>query len=115
MNYKQSADALKTAAKNIGSSAVIAYLVTVAPWVRLPVIYQIFAWFIKYIVGVAIDKTELGAFFLFIDMRTSQQGQAFADAALKNHEAQQSGTKEEKQVAEANLINKFRDLVKFTS
>lgn len=115
MNFEQSATALKSAAKNIGSGAVIAYLVTVAPWVRLPIIYQIMSWFIRFIVETAIDKTELGAFFLFIDVRTSIQGREFAEAAQKNHETQKNGTKEEKAKAEADLVNKFRTLIKFTS
>jgi hypothetical protein len=112
---QESADALKEAAKKIGSAATLEYLMAIAPWVRLPVIYQVFKWLIEFILSTAINKTELGAFFLFIDVRTSMQGREFIEAAQKNRQAQMNGTQKEKLTAERNLIDSFRAFVRFTS
>jgi hypothetical protein len=94
---------------------VLAYFLTVAPWARLPVLHAVVKWIIDYVLTVAIDRTELGAFFLFVDVRTSLQGRAFAQAALKHREAQSTGTPAEKAAAEYALLHSFRALVKFTS
>lgn len=106
---------MKAAAKQIGSAAVLTYLISIAPWVKLPVINAAFKWLISYILNVAIDKTEMGAFFLFIDIRTNEQGKAFAAAAMANREAQRSGTPEQKKQAEDALINSFRALIRLTN
>jgi hypothetical protein len=72
-----------------------------------------------YIVGkileIAIKETEFGAFVMYVDFRTNAQGREFEAAALKHQEAQKSGTPEEKANAEADLINKFRALARWTN
>ena len=115
MNRQETVDALKSAAKNIGKAAVMSYLTGLAPWLRLPFINWAVDGIVGYILGVAIDKTEMGGFFLFIDVRTSIQGRAFAEAAQRNRWAQMHGTVEDKQNAERNLIHSFRALVRFTN
>lgn len=115
MTRQETVDALKRAAKSIGTTSVMSYLTTVAPWVQFPVLRTIVSSIVGYVLGVAIDKTELGAFFLYIDVRTSLQGRDFADKALKNREAQRNGTPEEKLRAEKELIDSFRALVRLTN
>lgn len=63
----------------------------------------------------ALDQTEMGAFFWYIDLRTSEQGREFQSAVLKHQTAIKEGTNEEKQKAEAELIVSFKRLAKFNS
>lgn len=115
MTRQETVDALKSAALNIGATGVLAWLVTVAPWTRWPVISSAVKWLVRYILDVAIDKTEMAVFFLYIDVRTSVQGRAFAEAARVNRLAQLSGTPEDKAKAEQELIHAFRAFVKVTN
>ena len=72
--------------------------------------------FVSLIVGkiltMAIESAEMGAFFLYTDMRVTQQGRAYEAAAVANKIAQQSGTPAQKKLAEENLIKCLRDLVR---
>jgi hypothetical protein len=74
-------------------------------------------WVVGLVLDLAIKETELGAFFLFIDLRTSAQGRAFEGAALHNASVRASATStpEEKLQAEADVISTFRSLAKLTS
>lgn len=59
------------------------------------------------------ERGELMFFFLNVDLRTNNQGKDFVSAMIKNHNAQKSGTPDEKQAAENELIiatNIFVDL-----
>lgn len=115
MTHQEEVDALKGAFKNMGVQVVMAYLTTVGPWVQFPVVKQIVQWIVGFVLSAAIDKTELGLFFLYIDVRSSTQGKEFAAAALRNREAQQNGTPEERAKAEADLIQYFRALVRLSN
>jgi len=115
VSFDASVDALKKAAQDIGTEAVLGYLITVAPWVRLPIFSALARWLVGYVLDVAINKTELGVFFVYIDVRTSAQGRAFAKAALKHRKAMADGTAKERAAAEADLVDAFRQFARFTS
>ena len=108
-------ETLKSAALVTGKTGIMAYLISVVPFLGLPVMKAITSWFVEKVLWIAITKTELGAYFLFIDLRTSAQGREYFDAAVKHKTALAGGTDEEKKNAEADLINKFRALVKFSN
>lgn len=67
---------------------------------------------VNKILTIAIDTAEMGAFFLYVDFRTSAQGKAYEQAAIANRNAQLKGTPIEKKLAEENLIKCLRDLVR---
>jgi len=115
MTNQELADSLKSAALAIGEKAVVAALLAEFPFLANPICEELLKLLVDKILETAINATEMGAFFLYIDVRTSQQGRAFADAAIKNHVAQMSGTDEEKANAEAELKNKFDNFVRFSS
>jgi hypothetical protein len=115
VNYESYVQFLKTTFKDAGVKLVMKYLVSQIPFFRLAFINPIAAFFVGKVISIAVDKTELGAFFLFIDLRISAQGRAFEQVALLNYEVQKNGTKEEKLDAEEKLIEKFRELVKFSN
>ena len=108
-------DLIKSTALDLGSRFVMQYLVAKLPFLAFPIINPIAGFLVGYVLKIAIIKTELGMFFLFIDTRTNKQGVAFVEAAQRNNVAQHSGTAEEKLNAEKNLIESFRAFVKFSN
>lgn len=114
MTRDQYVEILKSAALSAGKKMVMSYLVTRVPFFALPIVNPILGFVVGSILEIAIRETEMGAFFLYIDLRTSAQGRAFEKAALKNYEVQKNGTPQEKADAEKELIDSFRTLVKFT-
>lgn len=115
MNRDDYVDLIKSTALDLGQRFVMQYLVAKLPFLAWPIVNPIAGFIVGYVLKIAIRETEMGAFFLFIDTRTNAQGRAFAEAAQKNRDAQTSGTPEEKAKAEAELIGKFREFVKFTN
>ena len=108
-------ETIKTAALNLGKRLVLEYLVKEFPLLGSRLLNPIVGYFVGVVLEIAIKKTELGVFFLFIDMRTSAQGRAFERSALANRQAQLTGTEEEKRHAEEALIRDFRAFAKFNS
>jgi hypothetical protein len=115
MNRQEYADLIKNAALSAGKKLVVNYIVQKIPFFGLTFVNPILGFFVGQVLEIAIMKTEIGAFFLFIDMRTSQQGRDFQSAALNNFQVQKTGTPEEKKNAEMALIDSFRALAKFTN
>lgn len=115
MTRDEYVDLLKSTALDLGTRLVIEYIVTRAPFFKLPFFNFFLSHIVQEILRIAIKQTELGAFFMYIDLRTHKQGVVYEAAALKNKLAQESGTDEEKRLAEENLINSFRMLAKLTT
>lgn len=115
MNRDEYVETIKQAALTTGVKLVMAYIIGMQPVLGTPFFKTITEWFVTRILNIAIIKTELGAFFLYIDFRTSAQGRAFFDAAIKNKLVQKNGTEREKKDAEKAVIDSFRTLVRFTS
>lgn len=113
-------DLLKSAALTAAKKKVMSLLMTELPEaLTTGIIGSILSPVLGLIVGkaleLAIEKTELGLFFLYIDLRTSAQGREFEKDAKRNFDAQKHGTEQEKKDAEAQLIASFRKLAKLTN
>lgn len=111
---------LKTTALSIGKKAVLQFLIPQLPkFLTTGLLGTLFSPLLGFLVGkileIAIRETEIGAFFLYIDLRTSAQGRDFEAAAKANLEKQKNGTPAEKAKAEKDLIDAFRALAKFTN
>ena len=65
---------------------------------------------ISHVVSILVRESEFAAFFAYIDLRVNAQGRAYQKAVLENRKAQESGTPEEKKIAEQKLIESFRRL-----
>jgi hypothetical protein len=85
------------------------------PFVALGFVNPIASMIVSKILEIAIRETEIGAFFGFIDLRTSMQGKDFEGAAYKYKIASEGRNDEEKRIAEKNVIDAFNKLIKFTS
>lgn len=103
---------MKSSAVKLGSSSALFYIFAQVPFLKTPFIKQITESIVNSIVKILVEKTEIGLFFLYIDTRTSHQGEVFAQMAYKNFIAQQSGSEIEKKIAEQNLINAFKNFAR---
>lgn len=87
MDRDQYVEFVKDSALDLGKRAVMKYLAA-----RVPFLAGGFpGWVAGLIVGkiltVAIKETEMGIFFLYIDMRVDQQASEFDAAAIAYHNA----------------------------
>lgn len=115
MTKQEYVNIIKSTFVNCGTKALMSYLKVQIPFFSLPVVSYLTEKVISYLLDVLANKTETGAFFIYIDFRVSAQGREFSNAALNNFEVQKNGTPEEKANAEKILIDSFRNLIKFTN
>jgi hypothetical protein len=111
---------LKSTALSLGKKAVLNLLIPALPgWMTSGLIgtllNPLFGYLVGMILELAIRETEIGMFFLYIDLRTSAQGREFEKTARANLEKQKNGTPAEKEKSEKELIDAFRAFVKFTN
>ena len=102
---------LKYAAKYVSTQATVAAIIAAAPF--LAPFKIVLDAIIGKIMEFAVDKTELGLFFLYIDLRTNQQAKDFESAVYRFVNAKKEGTDEDKKKAELDLIDNFKRLAKF--
>jgi hypothetical protein len=115
MNQQQYVDLLKSSLLTATKKAVFDYIVGRIPWLGSALFSSITSMVINTVLKIAIEQTEMAAFFWYIDLRTAAQGKDFEKAALANQIAQMNGTPDEKKKAEQNLINAFRAFAKFSN
>lgn len=111
---------LKSTALSLGKQEVLPLLLAQLPsGLTTGFVGSLFNPILGFIVGkaleIAIRETEIGAFFLYIDLRTSAQGREFEKAARENLLKQQNGTPEERAAAEKELKSAFKAFVKLTN
>ena len=116
MTHQEYVDQIKSAALTIGVRAVMAAFALNLPWTQSPVVKQILEYIVTYILRLAILQTEFGAFWAYVDLRTTNQKTAFDEAvfmlqALKDKNA----SAEEIKNAEDKVVQAFRKFVSFTN
>ncbi len=104
---------IKKAFINFGIVEVSKYVAKQIPWLFLPIFSPITNLIISKIVFILVEKTEVGLFFLYTDMRVDQQGRNFSDAVMNNHRLQLEGTEDEKKQAEHELMVSFKTFASF--
>lgn len=114
------AEFLKNTALSIGKEAVIKLLMAQLPKELTSGIVGFFlnpllGFLVGVILEIAIKQTEIGLFFLYIDLRTSAQGREFEKMARANLEKQKNGTPAEKLKSEKELIVAFKAFAKLTN
>lgn len=111
-NRKKYIEAVKAAFFSIAKKNLVNYLMSFGPfmaWGPIPLLISMFA---ERILSKAFEGAETIIFFKFVDFRVAIQNEKFTAAAIRNYEAQQNGTKEEKDEAEKELIKAHDDFVK---
>lgn len=75
--------AVKKAIKKKIVSSLMALIVSKLPFLGLKFLNPIVGFLIEKIVEFIFEQTELAVAFMFIDMRTTLQGQNFTSAAIR--------------------------------
>ena len=70
---------------------------------------------VSRIVTWTLEAGEMQLFFLYTDFRVNRQGRSFIEALNVNQDAQRNGSDDDKKKAEEMLIDRFRELIKFTN
>lgn len=83
------------------------------PWTNLPIIKQVIDALLKYVIAYLGTKGEDGTYSLAALIVTTAQGNDVKSAMEANEIAQATGSQDDKNKAEANLINTASKL-KFT-
>lgn len=115
MTYDDYVDSVKSYFVKTATKKALAYIVGKAAFLAWGPLGYLTKLVVEKVMLAIVDEGELLIFFKFIDFRTSKQGREFHDALVKNQETQKNGTSEEKQNAENNLKDTFRELVKLTN
>lgn len=95
---------LKQSLKNMAVDRIMKELVLSAKFFAFPGIHGLTAGIIALILDYAIEKTELGLYFVYTDYITDLQAKGFLDSLKKHQENPTDGTEQE-------LINKFNDFI----
>lgn len=75
----------------------------------------IFGYLVGKVLEIAIREAEIGAFFLYIDLRVKGQAKDFNEKMAANLEAQKGGDPREIAKAEKELKDAFKAFVKLTN
>ncbi len=111
---------LKSTALSLGKKQILPLLLAQLPaglttgFVGM-LLNPIFGFLVGKVLEIAIRETEIGLFFLYIDLRVNAQGKEFEAAMRANLAAQNGGNVADIAKAEKELIISFKNFVKFTS
>lgn len=111
---------LKSTALSLGKKEILPLLLAQLPTKLTTgfigmLLNPILGFIVGEVLSIAIRETEIGLFFLYIDLRTSAQGRDFEKTMQANMDAQRSGTPEQKAKAEKDLKDAFRAFAKLTN
>ena len=111
-NREKYAEAVKSALFTIAKKNLVKYLMSLAPFLSLGPFPILIGMLADKLLSKALEGGETLIFFKFVDFRVAEQNEEFTEAAIRNYEAQQNGTKEEKDAAEEELIKAHDNFVK---
>lgn len=106
---------MKSAFVTLGTKTVMAALLAEVPIFNTPFLNKLASMAVEWVMNKIVTQAETAAFFLYIDMRVGKQSDEFLQAAYANHQAQLTGTAEEKKNAEEKLKKAFADFVILTN
>jgi hypothetical protein len=105
---------LKDSVIELGTRAVMSYLCVQFPFLNVPILKWIAGLVVGKVLTVAVKYTELGIYFIHVDVMTSQQAKHFEEAAGKLEKARTDGkTPEEIKALEEECIDRARELIRF--
>lgn len=115
MNHDEYVRFLKDTAISQAKKGVLKIIFSKLPFLTWGPLGSLVGLAVGKVLEIAVNQTEMGAFFYFTDLRVSRQGRDYQEALEENMEAQKNGTDQDKAKAEEKLKNSFRELVKITN
>lgn len=108
MTTQELVDQFKSTLISIGTKGVMTYLQAQIPFFNLPIVKFFTEMVVNKIVSIIVNYTELGIYFIHIDLKTAAQSQEFQEAAKINKELPSEESKQK-------LIEAARKLISFKS
>lgn len=105
-------DSLKSAFLVVGKKAAMVALLAEVPCLATnPICAKVIEEIVGEILKKMLNQAEMRAFFIYTDVRVNKQGKEFSEASYKYH----SAPEEEKSKYEKELIDSFKQFVKYSS
>lgn len=101
--------------KNVLQKSIVNGVAKSIPFFALGLPNTLLIKFASWLAGVIAEQTEMMIFFKYIDLRSDIQAKDFEAAMIKNHNAQKTGTDQEKKNAEKELTEALNRLVSLRS
>ena len=101
----------KTVVKNSLSKVISGKLLSWLPTTFLTALNPLVGWIAGILADELVEASEMYAFFLYVDFRTTKQGQKTYEDMEYNYQMQINGTKAQKAQAEKNLMESSRKLI----
>ena len=115
MKHSEYVEVIKKTALDAGKKLLLGELLKRVPFLFWGPLGAVTSLLVTKCLEILIQQTEFGIFFLYIDMRTDQQGKEFSSTAMKNYQIQQHGTPDEKKKSEEELIKAFKSFVRLST
>ncbi len=115
MKFEKYLESLKRETSKDISRSAVTYLIKKYAWMSFGPISMILNFVVTKLVDIIIYNTQLAVYFKYIDFRVDEQGQDFHNAIIKNMNAQENGTEQDRINAEKNLKAAFAHLVKLSN
>lgn len=97
----------------IGVNSAVASIITGNPWLGLPVVKQIFTFFVSKIADVIYKQLDLFVDFSIVDFQTAEQASHYLTAVNQLQAAIQSGSQNDIQAAKVNFNNAADAVIRF--
>jgi hemolysin-activating ACP:hemolysin acyltransferase len=115
MTIDERIERFKSSVGDLGVNGVMIWLTAEVPFFAVWPVKQLMQAFVRKIVTILLDKTELGAFHWYADALTKGQAVAFEQAAMAVEVAKEKGLSDEELAKlEQAKIDACRALIKFT-
>lgn len=114
-NYDDLVGNLKASLITVAASGVMKTLVAQFSFLALNPLFPICLKLVTMVLTIALRDTELGAYYLYVDLLTDRQAKEFKDAVGHYKLAKEVGTPEDREEAAKRLISTARDLIRFGS
>lgn len=111
MKHSEYVEIAKNLGINVLKKSIISATVKAIPFFALGLPNTLLIKLATWLAGIIVNQAEMMIFFKYIDLRTDSQARDFEAAMIKNHQAQLTGTDQEKKDAEKILTDALYRLV----
>lgn len=105
MTTQELVDQFKSSLVRIGTDGVMTYLTAQIPFFSLPIVRYFTKIIVENIISIVVNYTELGVYFIHIDLKTAAQAKDFEQAAKLNKEAPSAESRQKLIDAARKLIS----------
>ena len=111
MTHKEFTDSLRTFLVEKGKEALLAKLISLAPFLANPIINPVASLLVGKLVTYIFEVTDFAVYVKYVDFRADRQGKAFLEEMKEYLKVKDSDDEEAKAKAREKLTKAFDELV----